>query len=376
MGRPLGPRLMPIVVRRHLRMLGPRRRPLTTAKPAHTLPKRAPAPSGGRQRDRPRHGSVGGRSGSSDRSRSLARGRRRPGDGGRSRDLRGTDHGREDRHRDEAEARSNGRHRGNSATTASASGARASQQAEKLAKKRYAWMDSDDENSAEGSESEASGEGGRSGKTHHEKIRLEMGVATAKASATRAGSSRSKSQPVRSRARQDASDDRALPMKVAEVRAFADMVRLAPDIQRRAARMAPKELAAVVSAASRVKFYDADAFQAGLLPAAKRHLHRSTSSFTADEAVDFIAGLAELNVYDKAIFSKVVEMFAGTRRGELEDHVRRGRLLAAFKAVGHSGDEDFVEYLTRRNKLERYDNLLRESQGSSGPQIYYGGLRK
>lgn len=164
--------------------------------------------------------------------------------------------------------------------------------------------------------------------------------------------------------------------KVAEVHAFADMVRLAPDILRRASRMPPKELSAVISAAARVKFYDADAFQGGLLPAARRHLQRSTSSFTADEAVDLIAGLAELNVYDQAIFSKVVEVFAGTRRSELEDPARRGRLLAAFKTVGHSGDEDFVEYLTRRNKLERYDSLLRASQGSNGPQIYYGGLRK
>lgn len=171
-------------------------------------------------------------------------------------------------------------------------------------------------------------------------------------------------------------DERTLPTKVAEVKVFADMVRLAPAIQRRAPRMPPKEISAVVTAAARVKFYDADAFQAGLLPAAKRHLQRSTSSFTADEAVDFIAGLAELNVYDKAIFSKVVEAFAGTRRNDLEDPSRRGRLLAAFKAVGHSGDEDFVSYLTQRSKLDRYDSLLRESQGSQGPQIYYGGLRK
>lgn len=170
-------------------------------------------------------------------------------------------------------------------------------------------------------------------------------------------------------------DQRPLSARVAEVRTFSDMLRLAPSLQNRAPRMPPKELAAVVTAAARVRFYDAEVFQHGLLPTARRHLQRSKGSFGVDEAVDLITGLAELNVYDKPIFSKVVEVFA-ERKQELEDPVRRVRLLAAFRAVDHQGDKDFIDYLAQREKAERYEQRLRELQGQSGPQIYYGGLRK
>jgi len=170
-------------------------------------------------------------------------------------------------------------------------------------------------------------------------------------------------------------DHRPLPARVAEVRTFSDMLRLAPALQSRAPRMPPKELAAVVTAAARVRFYDAEVFQSGLLPTARRHLQRSKVSFGVDEAVDLITGLAELNVYDQPIFSKVVEVFA-ERKQDLEDPVRRVKLLTAFRAVGHQGDKDFIDYLAQREKAERYEQRLREMQGQSGPQIYYGGLRK
>jgi len=145
-------------------------------------------------------------------------------------------------------------------------------------------------------------------------------------------------------------DQRRLSVRIAEVRAFSDMIRLAPELQSRAPRMAPRELVAAVAAAARVRFYDA-------------------------EAVDLICGLAELNVYDEAIFSRVVEVFA-ERKQDLDDPTRQGRLLAAFKKMGHQGDKDFLDYLAQRVKAGRYEQHLREIQGQSGPQIYYGGLRK
>jgi len=170
-------------------------------------------------------------------------------------------------------------------------------------------------------------------------------------------------------------DKRPLSVRIVEVHAFSDMLRLAPSVKSRASQMPPKELAAVVTAAARVKFYDAEVFQSGLLPAVRRHLKRNRNAFNADEAADLICGLAELNVYDQVIFSKVVEVFA-ERKQELEDPVRRGRLLAAFKRVSHQGDKDFIDYLAQRVKAERYEQYLREMQGQCGPQIYYGGLRK
>lgn len=176
----------------------------------------------------------------------------------------------------------------------------------------------------------------------------------------------------RSRGRGDA---KSLSARVADVRSFSDMVRLAQALQRGALRMPPKEISAAVVACARVKFYDAEVFQSGLLPAARRHLQRSNGAFSADDAVDLVHGLAELNVYDKAIFSKIVEGFA-ERKQELEDALRRGRLLAAYKKAGHEGDKDFIEYLTQRHKMDQYAKRLSEQQGSSGPLIYYGGLRK
>lgn len=171
-------------------------------------------------------------------------------------------------------------------------------------------------------------------------------------------------------------DQRRLSVRIAEVRAFSDMLRLAPELQSRAPRMAPRELVAAVAAAARVRFYDAEVFQRGLLPAARRQLQGSRgSSLHSDQAVDLICGLAELNVYDEAIFSRVVEVFA-ERKQDLEDPTRQGRLLAAFKKMGHQGDKDFLDYLAQRVKAGRYEQHLRELQGQSGPQIYYGGLRK
>lgn len=171
-------------------------------------------------------------------------------------------------------------------------------------------------------------------------------------------------------------DQRRLSVRIAEVRAFSDMLRLAPELQSRAPRMAPRELVAAVVAAARVRFYDAEVFQRGLLPAARRQLQGNRgSSLHADQAVDLICGLAELNVYDEAIFSRVVEVFA-ERKQDLEDSTRQGRLLAAFKKMGHQGDKDFLDYLAQRVKDGRYEQHLRELQAQSGPQIYYGGLRK
>jgi len=170
-------------------------------------------------------------------------------------------------------------------------------------------------------------------------------------------------------------DKRPLSARIAGVHAFSDMLRLAPTLQGRASQMPPKDLAAAVTAAARVKFYDAEVFQSGMLPAVRRHLVRSRTAFCADEAADLICGLAELNVYDQVIFSQVAGLFAD-RKHELEDPSRRGRLLAAFKKTGHQGDEDFIDYLAQRVKAERYEQHLREIQGQSGPQIYYGGLRK
>jgi len=212
-------------------------------------------------------------------------------------------------------------------------------------------MDSGDE-SGEGAASDSSGASGR-----------------------RSSGSRQSAKRGDKKRNKEEADDRPLPERLADVRALSDMVRLAQILQRQASRMAPKEIVAVVTAAARVKFYDYDVFQSGLLPASRRHLQRHNGAFAPDDAVSLVSGLADLNVYDKVIFSKIVEGFA-QRKQDLEDMTRRGRLLASYKKAGHEGDKDFMEYLTTRQKEENYQKKMQEAAREAGPLIYYGGLRK
>mmetsp|Transcript_24837 Transcript_24837/g.45583 ORF Transcript_24837/g.45583 Transcript_24837/m.45583 type:complete len:282 (-) Transcript_24837:35-880(-) len=225
----------------------------------------------------------------------------------------------------------------------SSSGASRQREPEKAKKqKAYAWMDSEEE----------SGGSGNSG-----------------------GSRKKKAAPKASKEEQEPRDNRPLLVKLGEVRTFSDMVRISPTLQQRASRLQPAEVSAAVAAAGRVKFYDADVFQSGLLPSAKRHLNKKEESFSIDEVVELVHGLAEMNVYDKEIFSKVVDIFVA-KKESLEESGRRHKLLAAFRKVKHTSDSDFIEYLMRREKDELYQQRLLETQGANGPQIYYGGLRK
>mmetsp|Transcript_43332 Transcript_43332/g.99858 ORF Transcript_43332/g.99858 Transcript_43332/m.99858 type:complete len:280 (+) Transcript_43332:127-966(+) len=233
------------------------------------------------------------------------------------------------------------RRHGGSDRSSSASRTREPEKAKKRTK-AYAWMDSEEE----------SGGSGMS-----------------------AGSGKKKGSSPRAAKEQEPRDNRPLLVKLGEVQTFSDMVRLSPTLQQRASRLQPAEVSAAVAAAGRVKFYDADVFQSGLLPTAKRHLNRKDGTFSIDEVVQLVHGLAEMNVYDKEIFSKVVEIFVA-KKESLEESGRRQRLLAAFRKVKHTSDSDFIEYLMRREKDELYQQRLQEAQGANGPQIYYGGLRK
>jgi len=160
-----------------------------------------------------------------------------------------------------------------------------------------------------------------------------------------AGSSR----PSREAARQ------SLPLPQ-EVRSFSEMVRLAPDVERRASGMAAGELAAVCAAAARVKFYDAAMF-AAVTSRLRRLLTRPGrgQSLASGELVAVLGGLAELNAYDRELFAAAMGELERVNAVDSLDGEQRKRLLGALRSSGHDSGGAFVERLAQREKRERYE---------------------
>lgn len=165
----------------------------------------------------------------------------------------------------------------------------------------------------------------------------------------------------------------ALPATVGEVNNFPQMVRIAPSLQRRAATMSAAELVAVCAAAARVKFYDAALFGA-VTAGLRRQLARSTANsgrgLKTGELVVVLGSLAELNAYDREIFSTAARAFAGSGVVEGLDAAQRQQLLSSFKAVKHEGDEDLVNHLVRKTKEERYEIAREEVFQRSLTRMY------
>lgn len=192
-------------------------------------------------------------------------------------------------------------------------------------RKRYAWMDSDDDACSGGSRSDRSEE-----------------VAGEKKQGGGAD---------------DNEGDAPLPSSAADVSSFSEMVRMAPDLQRRVRRMAAAELASVLTAAARVRFYDGpllDSVTAELRRALNRH-GISVKTISTGEMVKVLGSLAQLNAYDRELFGVAARHLSSVRACDHLDNAQRAQLLEAFRSVKHQGDEAFVEALSRRVKSERYE---------------------
>lgn len=153
-----------------------------------------------------------------------------------------------------------------------------------------------------------------------------------------------------------------LPASAADVQSFSEMVRLAPSLQRRAQHMDAAEVASVCAASARVRFYDAGLLQA-VAGRLRRLLARKCSGFTAGLLVTVLGGLADLNTYDREVFTAALGVLSAKGVVDGLDKDQRKQLLAALRSVKHEGDDDFVEALARREKSERYeaakDELMR-----------------
>lgn len=157
----------------------------------------------------------------------------------------------------------------------------------------------------------------------------------------------------------EASDHQGpLPASAAEVSSFSEMVRMAPELQRRAKRgsLPAKELAAVCAAAARVRFYDAELLAAVTSEVSRLLARRGSSpALGVAEIVEVLAGLAQLNAYDQKLFSSAAAHLAALGVSANLSSAQRKMLLEAFQSTKHQGDEAFIEALAEQRRSERYE---------------------
>lgn len=147
-----------------------------------------------------------------------------------------------------------------------------------------------------------------------------------------------------------------LPTSYADVETLSQLLRMAPALQEKARRMSLGDLAAACEAAARVRFYDAAVF--GAVKAAVRGHLRGRGSFQAGHIASIVTSLAELNAYDRELFSAAARTLEhGT--GLLEGLSRR-RILDAFRKVKHDSDQEFLSNLGRQEKAARYEAACEE----------------
>lgn len=195
--------------------------------------------------------------------------------------------------------------------------------------KEFAWMDSEDEDSA--------AEGDREGSAE----------------------------------RSEAEDkELPIPSSVEEVQSFSEMMRMAPALQERAADMPPAEVAAVCAALARVRFYDAALLEALTTRIRKLVTQRSAGGLSSGMLVTILSGLAELNTYDKEVFRSAVSALAAPGGAQGLDMAQRKQLLGALKAVKHTGAEAFIDMLSQRVGAERYETAKDELMKRNLQRMY------
>jgi len=155
-----------------------------------------------------------------------------------------------------------------------------------------------------------------------------------------------------------------LPASVAEVRSFSEMVRMAPKLHSSAPSMTASELAAICMAAGRVKFYDAALLDTVVVQLRQRLAEGRAGSLHAEELVSVLASLAGLNAYNQDLFSTIAQVMATTGAAAALDGGQLKDLLASFKSVKHIGDTAFLESVAQLERQARYEaakeNILRD----------------
>lgn len=224
--------------------------------------------------------------------------------------------------------------------------------------KDFAWMDSDDDDNS------------KSGKTKEfawMDSDDDANDVDSKCDSRKSRKSRSRSRSC-SAAENSALAEAELPLSVADVNTFSQMMRMVDKLKARVPEMAPAELAQSLAAAARVKFFDASFLQELLIPRVRFNLGDSKrrSPFLAGDLVSILCSLADLNCFDKDIFGKILRELASKRGTELEVS-DRSRIRGACKAVKYEGEEDqevmaFLQWLLVTAKSQRYEAMCSEQR--------------
>lgn len=212
----------------------------------------------------------------------------------------------------------NGSARGNVALaerskSRSSSAGKKSETKKKNKEKEFAWMDSEEEDTAP--------------KSPKKKSR-------------RSRSRRSK----RRRSERSCSEEK--PVRVEEVQSLGQMAKLAPSLQKRLKRgdLRAKELCEVVAALVRSKFFDGDLFEI-LANELRRAFNRR--SLGPSEIITTIAQLGDLNAYNQRVFEAACD--ALERELSRVPEALRQKLEGTLRRVKHTPSEDFQKALSQRS---------------------------
>lgn len=194
----------------------------------------------------------------------------------------------------------------------SSSAGKKSETKKKNKEKEFAWMDSEEEDTAPKSPKKSSRRSERS----------------------------------RSKRRRSRSSSEEKPVRLEEVQSLGQMAKLAPSLQKRLKRgdLRAKELCEVVAALVRSKFFDGDLFEI-LANELRRAFNRR--SLGPSEIITTIAQLGDLNAYNQRVFEAACDAL-GRELSRLPEALRQ-KLESTLRRVKHTPSEDFQKALSQRS---------------------------
>jgi hypothetical protein len=149
----------------------------------------------------------------------------------------------------------------------------------------------------------------------------------------------------------EADDEVPAPVSAVDVHTLSQMMRFMQQFPRaKLLRLPMAECAAVCEAAARVRYYDASVF-GDLASSIRVHL-RSRSPLDPAHIVAVVAGLADVNAYDKEVF-ELASQAIDRCKGQIERGDRR-KMLDACKKVKH--DSKYLKDISMQEGAARYED--------------------
>lgn len=153
------------------------------------------------------------------------------------------------------------------------------------------------------------------------------------------------------------------PSNANDVQTFAQMVRYAEKVQNKITEMNIEDLAGVCQALSRVKFYDGELLEK-VNQTLRRLLRRgrpgeSQNPHKPEHVIGVVAGLADVNAYDKDIFESALQAI---RHQPLTPVIREKIVTVYITQVKHKSSSagPFLQQLSIDVKNTRYERMAEE----------------